>query len=289
MSTRTRKLLVFAAVAVLSIGALSMMDSVVRSMIYPAPPVRVPSPPPSPLVEVPLEAGGHAVSAWYLPPPKSATDEAVPQAANVAPVVLMLHGNGENLETMRQADLFADFGALGAGVLAIDYPGYGRSEGTPSEETNLAAAGAAWKWLGSNAAGHPRVIAGWSLGAAVAAQLAVRGGEDTAGVMLLSPWDRLVEVARLHFPAWLVGPLLPERYDSAAAAAHVRAPSLVVHGDRDDIIPVELGRRLYESLPEPKRWVEVRGAGHNDLLARRETWEAITAFLADVGGSRPSP
>ena len=283
MSTRWRRLLVLAAVAVLVIGALSMMDSVVRSMVYPAPPIRVPSPPPPPLVEVPLEAGGHAVSAWYLPPPKSPAGAEAQPGATRAPVVLMLHGNGENLETMRQADLFADFGALGAGVLAVDYPGYGRSEGTPSEEANVAAAGAAWKWLGRNAAGHPRVIAGWSLGAAVAAQLAVRGGADTAGVMLLSPWDRLVEVARLHFPAWLVGPLLPERYDSASAAAHIRAPALVVHGDRDTIIPVELGRRLYAALPEPKRWVEVRGAGHNDLLARRETWEAITAFLAERG------
>lgn len=260
-----------------------MMDSVVRSMVYPAPPIRVPSPPPAPLVEVPLEARGHAVSAWYLPPPKSgAGDEAQP-GSTVAPVVLMLHGNGENLETMRQADLFADFGALGAGVLAVDYPGYGRSEGTPSEEANIAAAEAGWEWLSRNAAGHPKVAAGWSLGAAVAAQVAARHGGEVAGVMLLSPWDRLVEVARLHFPAWLVGPLLPEHYDSVAAAAQIEAPTLVVHGDRDTIIPVDLGRRLYEALPEPKRWVEVDGAGHNDLLARRETWEAITAFLAERG------
>jgi pimeloyl-ACP methyl ester carboxylesterase len=278
VSARTRRLVAFAAVAALAIGALAMMDSVVRSMVYPAPPVRVPSPPPKPLVEAALEAGAEAVSAWYLPP-----------TADAAPVVLMLHGNGENLETMRQADLFGDFGRQGAGVLAVDYPGYGRSAGTPSEDANLAAAEAGWDWLGRNAPGRPRVVAGWSLGAAVAAQLAARRGNEVAGVMLLSPWDRLAEVARIHFPAFMVGALLPEKYDSAAAAARIAAPALVVHGDRDDIIPVKLGRRLYEALPEPKRWVEVRGAGHNDLLARREAWQAITAFLGEIAEPRTSP
>lgn len=260
-----------------------MMDSVVRSMVYPAPPIRVPSPPPAPLVEVPLQAGGHAVSAWYLPPPTSASGGEAQPGGAVAPVVLMLHGNGENLETMRQVELFDDLGALGAGVLAVDYPGYGRSEGTPAEASNIAAAEAGWEWLSRNAAGHPRIVAGWSLGAAVAAQVAARHGGDAAGVMLLSPWDRLVELARLHYPAWLVDRLLPERYDSVEAAARIAAPALVVHGDHDTIIPIALGRRLHEALPEPKRWVEVPGAGHNDLLARRETWEAIAAFLADRG------
>ncbi|HEV8241169.1 MAG TPA: alpha/beta fold hydrolase [Thermoanaerobaculia bacterium] len=255
-----------------------MMDSVVRQMLYPAPPVRVASPPPAPLVEVPLEANGRAVSAWYRPPTgESAT----------APVVLMLHGNGENLETMRQSGLFADFAAAGAGVLAIDYPGYGRSPGTPSESANLAAAEAAWSWLLRNANGHPPVLAGWSLGAAVAAQLAARHQDEPAGVMLLSSWDRLDAVARLHFPGWMVGALLSERYDSAEAAKTITAPVLLIHGDHDTIIPIALGRSLYAALPAEKQWIEIRGAGHNDLLARPEAWHAINSFLAEIG-SAPS-
>ena len=261
-----------------------MMDSVVRQMLYPAPPVRVPSPPPAPLVEVALEANGRAVSAWYLPPSgDGAAANGAQDAGSRAPVLLMLHGNGENLETMRQSGFFADLGAAGAGVLAIDYPGYGKSPGTPSEAVNLAAAESAWEWLLRNAEGRPAVIAGWSLGAAVAAQLAARHRDEAAGVMLLSAWDRLDAVARLHFPGWMVGALLSERYDSAAAAKGITAPALLVHGDRDDIIPIDLGRRLFAALPSEKQWVEVRGAGHNDLLARPEAWQAIHAFLADRG------
>ena len=258
--------------AVLVVGGLWMMDSVVRSMLYPAPPVRVPSPPPSPLVEVPLEAGGRAVSAWYRPPTGGAA---------AAPLVLWLHGNGENLETMRHGGLFEDLSTSGAGVLAIDYPGYGRSPGTPSEAANLAAAEAAWQWMLHHRDGRPLVIAGWSLGAAVAAQLAAAHHDEVAGVMLLSAWDRLDAVARLHFPGWMVGALLSERYDSTAAAPRITALKLVVHGDRDTIIPIELGRHLFAALPEPKQWVEVPGAGHNDLLSRPEAWQAIHAFLAD--------
>ena len=273
---------VLLALAAAGLGGKLMMDAMVRQMLYPAPPVRVPSPPPAPLVEVPLAAGGQAVSAWWLPPEASGSAPAPASEAAAAPVVLMLHGNGENLETMRQAGLFEDFHATGAGVLAIDYPGYGRSPGTPSEEANVAAAEAAWGWLRANAGGRPAVVAGWSLGAGVAAQLAARHSGETAGVILLSAWDRLEEVARRHFPGWMVSALLAERYDSAAIAPQIAAPVLMVHGERDAIIPVTLGRRLFEALPGPdKRWVEVRGAGHNDLLAGREPWEAIAAFLRE--------
>jgi len=110
---------------------------------------------------VPLAAGGLAVSAWWLAPgaPQrpgaGGAEEPAPRTSGDphAPLVLMLHGNGENLETMRQAGLFEDFRRAGAGVLAIDYPGYGRSEGTPSEQANLAAAEAAWSWLREHVAG----------------------------------------------------------------------------------------------------------------------------------------
>lgn len=272
---RRRRLLVLGLAAPLAlVGGLWLMDAYVRSMVYPAPAVRVPSPPPAPLVEVPLEADGHAVSAWWLPPPRAG-----------APALLMLHGNGENLETMRAAGLFDEFHRLGAGVLAVDYPGYGRSAGSPREAANVAAAEAGWRWLEREQGAAPRAIAGWSLGAAVAAQVAARHGAAVDGLLLLSPWDRLVEVAALHFPRWLVSRALPERYDTVDAASRIACRSLVVHGERDDLIPAALGRRAYEALPEPKRWLAVRGAGHNDLLSREEVWRAVAEFLAAVEGA----
>src|SRR4051794_35213668 len=96
-------------VAIPGLLLMTGIDTLVRQLIYPAPPVHVPSPPPAPLHELPLTAGGERIGAWWQPPPSPG-----------APVMLMLHGNGENLETMRQSGLFADFARLGAGVLAID-------------------------------------------------------------------------------------------------------------------------------------------------------------------------
>ena len=252
------------------------MDAFVRQSLYPAPPFRVPSPPPAPLVEIPLRVEGRAVSAWWLPPANPART-----------AVLMLHGNGENLETMRQGGTFAELGALGAGVLAIDYPGYGRSEGSASEKANVAAAEAAWEWLLANHRDGPRALIGWSLGAAVAAQAAAgQHRESVDGLVLLSPWDSLQAVARLHFPGWLVGLALAERYDTLAAAPRVACPSLGIHGTLDAIIPIELGRRVAAALPEPKRWVEVPTAGHNDLFAQPQTWREMAAFAAALEAER---
>jgi pimeloyl-ACP methyl ester carboxylesterase len=286
VTTRVPRRLLAILLGVGAFGLLLMLgiDTFVRSMVYPAPPVRVPSPAPSPLVEVwlPARPFSHAapsagaetpIHGWWLPPPRAG-----------APVVLMLHGNGENLATMEQGGLFADFARLGSGVLAIDYPGYGRSRGTPAEASNTDAAESAWEWLGAHAARSPRVLAGWSLGAAVASQLAGRRSDELAGLVLLSGWNRLPDVAGLHFPQWIVEATLPETYDSVAAVGRVRCPALVAHGARDPIIPVGLGRQLFAALAGPKRWLEIPAAGHNDLLGHAEVWQAIGALLAQVSG-----
>jgi uncharacterized protein len=248
-----------------------MIGNMIRQMVYPAPPVRVPSPPPKPLEEVWITSGSDRLAAWWLEPAEGSPG---------APSLLMLHGNGENLETMRRAGLFEDFDRLGVGILALDYPGYGRSTGKASEAAIVDGAEAAWSWLEGRAVQGPRVLAGWSLGAAAAIQVAARQGAAVDGLVLLSPWDSLAAVARLHFPAVLVDGLLPERYASAEAAPQVATPALVIHGAEDRIIPARLGRLLYEALPEPRRWVEVPGAGHNDLLAQPRVWEEIERFLA---------
>lgn len=265
-----RGVVVLFGVGLAGLLLMTSIDTFVRHMVYPAPPVRVPSPPPAGLAEVRLTAGGQPVWAWWQSPPRAG-----------APVVLMLHGNGENLETMRQGGIFDAFARLDAGVLAIDYPGYGRSGGRPGQATNTAAAEAGWEWLRAHAAGSPCVLVGWSLGAAVASQVVARHPAEPAALVLLSGWNRLPDVAGIHFPQWIVEATLPERYDSAAAVACARCRSLVVHGEVDPVIPIALGRELFAALPEPKRWVEVSGAGHNDLLARAEVWRAIADVLQD--------
>jgi pimeloyl-ACP methyl ester carboxylesterase len=257
---------------VVALSGRAVLAAFVRSALYPAPAVAVPSPPPAPFEELALALDGSPLSAWWLPP-----------RGEDGAVVLLLHGNGENLETLRWSGLFERFAALDAGVVALDYPGYGRSSGKPSEATLLAAARLAWQEAVALAGPRrPRAVVGWSLGAAVAAQLASAEPESIDALVLVSPWTRLHDVAALHFPAWLASSALADRYDTLAVAPELPVPALVVHGARDDLIPVEQGRRVFAALREPKRWCEVAGAGHNDLLAGDEPWAAIAAALTDV-------
>jgi hypothetical protein len=196
---------------------------------------------------------------------------------------LFFHGNGENLETMRRAGLFSALGELGVAYLAVDYPGYGRSGGEPSEESLVAAAEAALDRLRQIHPERRTVAVGWSLGAAVAVQLAARRPQEVDGVVLLSAWTDLADTAAVHFPGAIVRPLIGSRYDSLAAAPRIRGPALVVHGEDDRVIPMELGRRLAAALEArhgvSTRWVPVRHAGHNDLLARDQVWTQMRRFL----------
>jgi pimeloyl-ACP methyl ester carboxylesterase len=261
-------------VAAVAAIPLLMLDAFAQQALYPAPGVAVPSPPPAPLEEVVLDlsTGERAVAwAWAEPglPPE-------------APVALFFHGNGENLETMRWAGLYDDLARLGVAFLAVDYPGYGRSTGSPSEEGVMATGEAAVTWARRRHPGRPVVLCGWSLGAAVAIPIAARHPEQVRGLIALSPWTSLAEVAAEHFPGFLVKMLLRERYESLAAARRVRVPALVIHGDLDDLIPAVQGQRIAEALAGPKRWVPVPGTGHNDLFARSEVWREIAAFLRSI-------
>lgn len=280
--------LVILAAAIVTL--VLVLGSYTRGLVYPAPPVAVPSPPPAPLEEVRLDlpegaAGGEGwVHAWVQAP------EGLPPDA---PVALFFHGNGENLQTMRRAGLFEELRGLGVVALAADYPGYGRSPGKPREEGVLATGEAAFRWAKEHHPERPLVLAGWSLGAAVALDTAARHPDEVTGVVAMSPWTTLEDVARVHFPGFLVRWAVPETYDSLGAARRLAdegVPVLVIHGARDRIIPARQGRRVAEALGTggsagdggAARWVEVPGAGHNDLLAHGEVWRELARFLGGL-------
>lgn len=249
-----------------------MLDAFIRQSIYPAPGVRVPSPPPAPLSEVTLpNSAGDRISAWAYSDPELAPGR---------PAVLFFHGNGENLATMHMAGLFDELARMRVAWMAVDYPGYGRSSGTPSEEGVRASAEAAVAWMGEHHPDRPLVLCGWSLGAAAALGAAARHPGEVRGLIALSPWTTLPDVARLLFPAFVVQGLLREAYDSLAAAREVRAPALIIHGEQDTLIPVEHGKTIAEALGA--RWVPVPRTGHNDLLARDEVWQEMAGFLERV-------
>jgi len=227
---------------------LSRIWGVQRRLIY------FPSPGPVPTAAAVLPNGrdvvletddGIRLGAWYFP--------------GRGRGVLVCNGNAGD-RSMRAA-LAVAFNRAGLSVLLFDYRGYGGNPGAPCEDGLAADARAAWAWL----AGRPEVdeIAyfGESLGAAVAVGLAM--DEPPAALVLRSPFTSLPEVAAVHYPWLPVGRLLLDRYPSIERIGSVRAPLLVVAGDRDDIVPLSLSQRLYDAAVEPKRFVVVPGAGHN--------------------------
>lgn len=255
-------------------GLVLVLSSLPRAMLYPAPRLPVPEPPvPWREVHLPLAENGH-VHGWWRGSPGPGV------------VLVFFHGNGESLATLGWGGFLEQLAAVSAATLVLDYPGYGRSPGRPGEAALHAAADAALHFAGAEGSGRPVVVWGWSLGAAVAIPLAARAGERVGGLIAASPWTRLHDVAAVHFPRVLVRLLLREEYDSLRAAAAVHVPALVLHGQRDGIIPAEHGRRIAAALAGPTRHVEVAGVGHNDLLTHPTVWREVASFIAGVAAPR---
>lgn len=242
------------------------MEFLIRQMLYPAP-------------EIPVGSVSEPLEEWALL--TSRGDSVVGWLSEVGdgPVVLYLHGNGENLETLRMSGLFEELRRMGATVLAIDFPGYGRSTGEPGEEALVASGLAAVDALAERYPQRPLFVVGWSLGAAVAVQTVVARRDHVAGLILLSPWHDLLTVASRHYPEFLVRSVLRDRYDSGAAAADLEIPVLIVHGAADDLIPATEGRRLAGRFPNAAKYVALERVGHNDLLVRPETWRLLAEAL----------
>lgn len=179
------------------------------------------------------------------------------------PVLLWCHGNAGNV-THRLPNL-VELYRRGLSVLLFDYRGYGQSTGTPSEAGLYRDALASYDYLVQSRRIHSDriVIFGRSLGGAVAAETALK--RPSAGVILESAFPSIQSMADHHYlglPAhWFVN----VEFKLLEKVVNLKVPLLVIHGDRDTIVPITLGREVFESAPEPKRWYVVQGADHNDL------------------------
>jgi len=176
-------------------------------------------------------------------------------------VTLFFHGNAGNL-TDREPH-FREISAAGSSLLMLDYRGYGKSAGRPTEHGLYTDAAAAYDYL-LKAGYRPGqiVIHGESLGTAVAVDLASR--RPCAGVVLEAPFTSARDVAQTVLP--VVGPMLIWGFNSREKIGRVHAPMLFIQGDRDEIIPLRLGQALYAAAREPKSFWAVPGAGHNDIV-----------------------
>ncbi len=202
----------------------------------------------------------------------------VPASAPIVGHVLLCHGNAGNIGD--RVPHLALLSAAGFDVLAFDSRGYGRSSGRPGEHGTHRDARAARDALGrQDGVDAARVLyLGESLGGAVALALALE--RPPAGLILQSAFTSVRDMARRHYP-FLPHGLVPDAYPNLRRIARLQAPLLVLHGARDDIVPLMHGEELYEAAPEPKRIQVFPDAGHNDLIG--PDWiEAITGWARDL-------
>lgn len=243
----------------IAVAYLALLFAAQRRMLFPMPPPLGGGPDPRAEV-VRVRADGPEAFALYLPPGT---------ATAPSPLLMFMHGNGELADYwVEEFDLPR---ALGLGVLLVEYPGYGRAPGSPSEQSITAATRALFDW----AAGDPRfdakriVAYGRSLGGGAAARLAI--DRPVAAMILESAFTSVADfAARFMAPMFLVR----DPFDNRKALASYRGPLLVIHGNRDTIVPFAHGRELAAMVPGAQlRELE---CGHNDCP---RDWRTIVSFL----------
>jgi pimeloyl-ACP methyl ester carboxylesterase len=257
-----RSALVLVLAVVVLVGALWLIQR--RLIYFPDP---APVPPAAAVIagaqDVTLETSdGLRLDAWLVPP-AGATDQRVG--------VLMAPGNAGNRAV--RAPLAVALSRAGLTVLLLEYRGYGGNPGAPSEKGLAHDARAARAYLAGRA--DRLIYFGESLGAAVVTALAVE--HPPAGLVLRSPFASLTAVGRHHYPYLPVGALLRDRYPVADLVAAIPAPTVVIYGTRDAVVPPEQSRRVAASAAGPVREVAIQGADHNDpvLFNGPEVIEAV--------------
>jgi pimeloyl-ACP methyl ester carboxylesterase len=239
---------VFAAYAVLCIGARGTY----RRYVYPAPPPHPPELEAGERLVLRAADGAPAHAIWFAPPPGGR-------------VVAYFHGNGGLADD--ETPLGVELVRRGLGALLVEYRGYGSSAGSPppSEAGLYLDAEAALDEAAKRGAGPDRIaLWGTSLGTAVAAEMARRGRGSS--LVLVSPFTSLPAVAS-RVTWWLpTSLLLPDRFDTLGKAGDIRVPTLVAHGDCDEVVPFEMGRSVARAIAGA-RFLPIAGAMHGDVYA----------------------
>lgn len=234
-----------------------------RAMIYPAPaPGGFARPADAQQIWLNTPAG--ATEAWFLPPHNT--------GSRPAPLILFAHGNAELIDHWAAA--FSEPRDWGMAVLLVEYPGYGRSAGRPSQETIGRTFEAAFDWARAQPGIDTGrvVLYGRSLGGGAVAALSLT--RPAAALILESSFTTTAALAlRFLAPPFLVR----DRFDNLTAIGKFRGPRLILHGDHDEIIPTSHGRRLAAAAGVP---VELLPCGHNDC---ERPWPQIHRFLVREG------
>jgi fermentation-respiration switch protein FrsA (DUF1100 family) len=211
-------------------------------------------------------ADGERVIAWHVPP------------RGDKPVVLYFHGNGGAIgyRVARFRALIAD----GTGLVALSYRGYAGSTGTPTEAGLIADAQAAYAFAVARYPVERIALFGESLGTGVAVALAAE--KPVGGIVLEAPFTSAVDIGASAYWFAPVRLLMKDQFRSDERIAQVSAPLLVLHGERDAVVPIRFGERLFSLAREPKRMVRYAKGGHEGLDSYGALAE-VRSFLAGTG------
>jgi uncharacterized protein len=216
---------------------------------------------------------GNTIVAWWLAPPGWRPEHGA---------VHYSHGNGCNLSVLPEVARLWQKGT-GHAVLLYDYPGYGKSTGSPSEAGCYRAGDCAYRWLveAKKVAPADVLLVGSSLGGAIATDLATR--HDHGLLVLISAFTSFPDMAQQQMPWFPARWLVRNKLDNLSKIGKVKAPVFITHGEADALIPPRMGRRLYEAAREPKRWFPIPAQPHLDPH-QPEFYAAVRAFFAEVRG-----
>jgi len=211
---------------------------------------------------------GQEIKAWYVP------------AKNARFVLLFFHGNGGNLSN--RVEKIAFFNSLGFNVFIIDYRGFGKSSGSPSEKGLYLDAQASYDYLVNNLKfKHKQIIIfGESLGGSVAVECASRN--KVSAVILESTFSSVKDMAQKvcpFFPIWI----LESRFDSLDKIGNLNAPLLMMHSRDDEIVPFEFSEKLFKNAGYPKTFIELSGAHNDAFITHQDTIrKKMKTFLMKV-------
>ena len=242
--------------------------SVENSLVYHPRPAEEPyAAPPAPIQDVELQlADGTKIHARWAPYP------------DATGAVLFCHGNGGNIEgwggTVREI-----WQQTKSSVLIFDYPGYGRSAGTPSEAGCYAAADAAYRWLTETAKVAPERLLIWgeSLGGGVAVELASHAPHRA--LVLVRTFTSLPEVGEDQFPLLPCASFMANRFPSVERIGQCRSPVFIAGAEQDRLMQLRHSQRLYAACTAPAELCVLRGLGHNDPLPIG-FYDSLRTFLA---------
>lgn len=234
---------------------------------------------PDPTRVAPAEAGLQQVEEIELKTPDGETLVAwYSKAKPGKPTVLYFHGNAAN--AANRADKFDTMRSQGAGVFYLNNRGYGGSTGKPTEADNVADAGTAYAYLrGQGIAAKDIVLYGESLGSGQATQLAAK--EDVGAVILEAPLTSTVDVGRRTYFFLPLGLLLTDTFANTVHVKNVKAPLLVLHGEQDGVIPVQMGKDVYAAANQPKQLELFPQATHADLF-EHGAWNKAWSFIESI-------